>query len=605
MGPALHCSACRNGSSAPCAAPIRFRVGNGFQDRVCSGYPLAPYGSFCQPHLLATLPRLALSGPPPLPIAGAGLLAMASLLHAGGHAGDRGRGGLRPPGRARRDRLFGPRGLSDRAPRGHPARATAGRRGPCRPTPWALADLLAIAAENSREYQTRRRALPRGPGPRPRALAPEHHRLRRGGRGPRRHRERREPARLLRRQRLGRAEGRRLLAASRHWSHRRRLDRRRPVPGRDHGDTTQVTSDLSLSITQPLLRGPVAASRWSRSPRRSATSSTRSGPRATAASSPCRWPGACTACSSRSRSWRTRRPTTGTWWPSANATQAVAAARPLPDRGQGQAQQNEVRSEGQLCLAARQPRAHEGQPDALPRAAREGRCWSSIGTEFSALEAIASEEQVLDEVVAIEAAFEQRLEYLTTLDELTDAGGRRTSRATRSGSGWTWTLASPSTTWTTAWYDWQSTSWTAGLSLDCPGTASAAQQLPQRAHHPRGAQARGGGGDRWDRRLGPRRHPGPRQRAHQLPAAGDRRRDRRAPGGEHPPEPRLRPGQHARCAGVRGGPPGGPQQPRLGPRQPHPRASRPPPELEALRVDGEGITFDQDLIASIEAQPTP
>ena len=28
-------------------------------------------------------------------------------------------------------------------------------------------------------------------------------------------------------------------------------------------------------------------------------------------------------------------------------------------------------------------------------------------------------------------------------------------------------------------------------------------------------------------------------------------------------------------------------------------------ELEALRVDGEGITFDQDLIASIEAQPTP
>ena len=54
------------------------------------------------------------------------------------------------------------------------------------------------------------------------------------------------------------------------------------------------------------------------------------------------------------------------------------------------------------------------------------------------------------------------------------------------------------------------------------------------------------------------------------------------------------------------GPPGGPQQPRLGPRQPHPRASRPPPRAggPAGRRRGDH-PFDQDLIASIEAQPTP
>jgi hypothetical protein len=28
-------------------------------------------------------------------------------------------------------------------------------------------------------------------------------------------------------------------------------------------------------------------------------------------------------------------------------------------------------------------------------------------------------------------------------------------------------------------------------------------------------------------------------------------------------------------------------------------------ELEALRVDGEGITYDQDLLASLEANDTP
>ncbi len=287
--------------------------------------------------------------------------------------------------------------------------------------------------------------------------------------------------------------------------------------------------------------------------------------------------------------------------------EAVAAAGRLSQIEADQAQQNEVRSEGQLVSQrANLARTKDnlmlflGLPVKTPL--------EFDRDEFSALEAIASEEQVLDEVGAIEAALEQRLEYLTTLDELTDAERKAyiARDALRIGLDVDARLSPSYDVDGGLQYDWQSTSWTAGLSLDLPWN-----RIPQRNSYrnalitlevrKRAVEAETDGIVASVRDA--IRVLDNARISFQLQEIAVEIAERRVEStrlnldyGQASTRDVLESEEALREA----------------------RNSRASAlvsltlarldlflELEALRVDAEGITFDQDLIASIEAQPTP
>jgi outer membrane protein TolC len=97
--------------------------------------------------------------------------------------------------------------------------------------------------------------------------------------------------------------------------------------------------------------------------------------------------------------------------------------------------------------------------------------------EFTALEAVAGEEQAFDEMRAIDLALEQRLDFMTTLDELTDAERKAyiARDSLRVGLDVDARIAPSYDVDGGLQYDWQSTSWSAGLSLDLPWN-----RIPQR-----------------------------------------------------------------------------------------------------------------------------
>lgn len=380
---------------------------------------------------------------------------------------------------ARRDELFGsPGGFRIERPEDTlRARLLAGEAAPTEPV--GLADLLAIASENSREYQTRREGLYRAALD----LALERWRLSTiasagadaglDGTG--------NDANLL-----DFADDSASVAAGGSIGFSRLLGTGATIVGSigaslfrivTTGDTTQVTSDLSLSITQPLLRG--AGRRITLEP---LTQSERNLVYEVRAFERYRREFAVQVAQ---RLYGLLQQVAVLENQEANyrnlvalreRNEAVAAAGRLSQIEADQAQQNEVRSEGQLVSQrANLARTKDnlmlflGLPVKTPL--------EFDRDEFSALEAIASEQQVLDEVEAIDAALEQRLEYLTTLDELTDAERKAyiARDALRVGLDVDARLSPSYDVDGGLQYDWQSTSWTTGLSLDLPWN-----RIPQR-----------------------------------------------------------------------------------------------------------------------------
>jgi outer membrane protein TolC len=357
------------------------------------------------------------------------------------------------------------------------ARLLAGQPAPAEPL--GLADLLDIAAENSREYQTQKEGLYRAALD----LALERWRLTTiasagasggiDGTG--------NDENLV-----GFSDDAASVAAGGSVGLSRLLGTGASIVGSigaslfrvvTTGDTTQVSSDLSLAITQPLLRG--AGKRITLEPltqaERNLVYQVRSFERYRREFS----------VQVAQRLYGLLQQMTVLENQEANyrnlvalreRNEAVAAAGRLSQIEADQAQQNEVRSEGQLVSQrANLARTRDNLMLFLGLPVKTDLVFDR--EEFTALEAVAGEEQAFDEMRAIDLALAQRLDFMTTLDELTDAERKAyiARDSLRVGLDVDARIAPSYDVDGGLQYDWQSTSWSAGLSLDLPWN-----RIPQR-----------------------------------------------------------------------------------------------------------------------------
>ncbi|MBL6722220.1 MAG: TolC family protein, partial [Planctomycetes bacterium] len=243
------------------------------------------------------------------------------------------------------------------------------------------------------------------------------------------------------------------------------------------GDTTQVSSDLSLAITQPLLRG--AGKRITLEPltqaERNLVYQVRAFERYRREFSvqvAQRLYGLLQQMAVLENQEANYRNLVAL----RERNEAVAAAGRLSQIEADQAQQNEVRSEGQLVSQrANLARTRDNLMLFLGLPVKTDLVFDR--EEFRALEAVAGEQQAFDEVRAIDLALEQRLDFMTTLDELTDAERKAyiARDSLRVGLDVDARIAPSYDVDGGLQYDWQSTSWSAGLSLDLPWN-----RIPQR-----------------------------------------------------------------------------------------------------------------------------
>ena len=380
---------------------------------------------------------------------------------------------------ARREELFGdPAGFRiERSDETLRSRLLAGEPAPSEP--MGLASLLEIAAENSREYQSQKEALYRAALD----LALERWRLTTiasagasggiDGTG--------NDENLV-----GFSDDTASVAAGGSVGLSRLLGTGASIVGSigaslfrvvTTGDTTQVSSDLSLAITQPLLRG--AGKRITLEPltqaERNLVYQVRSFERYRREFSvqvAQRLYGLLQQMAVLENQEANYRNLVAL----RERNEAVAAAGRLSQIEADQAQQNEVRSEGQLVSQrANLARTRDNLMLFLGLPVKTDLVFDR--EEFKALEAIAGEQQSFDEVRAIDAALEQRLDYMTTLDELTDAERKAyiARDSLRVGLDVDARIAPSYDVDGGLQYDWQSTSWSAGLSLDLPWN-----RIPQR-----------------------------------------------------------------------------------------------------------------------------